>query len=231
MHLRLPGEFNRANALMAGAAAHEMGVPWASAVVAMESVEHVAGRFGVVELGGFSARLALAKNPAGWGAMLDLVCAGSSGGATGSAAPGASGGSTGGAAPGASGGATGGASNDANSGVPAGATPIVVAINARAADGSDPSWLWDVPFERLRGRLVVATGERWRDLSVRLHYAEVEHRTVADPIAAVRTAALHRRGAASPTGDAAASSAPVDVVANYTAFSDLLARAHAGRRT
>ena len=30
------------------------------------------------------------------------------------------------------------------------------AINARVADGRDPSWLWDVPFERLAGRPVVA---------------------------------------------------------------------------
>ena len=27
---------------------------------------------------------------------------------------------------------------------------VVVAVNARAADGRDPSWLWDVPFELLR---------------------------------------------------------------------------------
>ena len=27
--------------------------------------------------------------------------------------------------------------------------PVVVGINARVADGHDPSWLWDVPFERL----------------------------------------------------------------------------------
>jgi hypothetical protein len=27
--------------------------------------------------------------------------------------------------------------------------PIVISINARTADGADPSWLWDVPFERL----------------------------------------------------------------------------------
>ena len=50
--------------------------------------------------------------------------------------------------------------------------PVVVGINARIADGRDPSWLWDVPFERLRGRFVVATGERGRDLAVRLRYAE-----------------------------------------------------------
>jgi UDP-N-acetylmuramyl tripeptide synthase len=83
--------------------------------------------------------------------------------------------------------------------------PVVVAINARVADGKDPSWLWDVPFERLAGRPVVATGERGRDLAVRLHYAEVEHRRVDDLIAAI--------DAAGP-GD-------VDVVANYTTFQAL----------
>ena len=31
-------------------------------------------------------------------------------------------------------------------------TPVVCAINARIADGRDPSWLWDVPYEALRGR-------------------------------------------------------------------------------
>ena len=59
--------------------------------------------------------------------------------------------------------------------------PVVVAINARIADGRDPSWLWDVPFERLAGRLVVASGERSRDLAVRLRYAGVEHRHRARP--------------------------------------------------
>ena len=44
------------------------------------------------------------------------------------------------------------------------AAPVVVGINARAADGPDTSWLWDVPFERLAGRSVVATGDRRLDL-------------------------------------------------------------------
>jgi UDP-N-acetylmuramyl tripeptide synthase len=86
--------------------------------------------------------------------------------------------------------------------------PVVVAINARIADGKDPSWLWDVPFERLRGRFVVATGERSRDLAVRLHYAEVEHLREADLIKAIEAA---------PAGS-------VDVVANYTSFQQLRAR-------
>src|SRR5439155_24321749 len=67
--------------------------------------------------------------------------------------------------------------------------PVVVGINARVADGRDPSWLWDVPFERLRGRLVVATGDRGRDLAVRLRYADVEHTTVPGYREAVRVAA------------------------------------------
>jgi UDP-N-acetylmuramyl tripeptide synthase len=82
--------------------------------------------------------------------------------------------------------------------------PVVVGINSRVADGRDPSWLWDVPFERLRGRLVVATGERGRDLAVRLAYADVEHRFVPGYREAVR----------------AAGGSEVDLAANYTSFQD-----------
>jgi UDP-N-acetylmuramyl tripeptide synthase len=81
--------------------------------------------------------------------------------------------------------------------------PAIVAVNARAADGRDPSWLWDVPFEVLRGRQAIATGERSRDVAVRLHYAGVEHRRVDDLAAALRAA----------PGDGA-----IEVLANYTAF-------------
>ena len=88
-------------------------------------------------------------------------------------------------------------------------SPVAVSINARVADGTDPSWLWDVPFERLAGRPVVATGERYRDLSVRLQYAGVAHRTEADPVRAV--------GLALEDG-----ASVVDVIGNYTAFHDLL---------
>ena len=66
-------------------------------------------------------------------------------------------------------------------------TLIVVAINARGPDGRDPSWLWDVPFEQLAGRNVIATGERATDLAVRLDHAGVEYRkdTRAPLVAAV----------------------------------------------
>jgi UDP-N-acetylmuramyl tripeptide synthase len=87
--------------------------------------------------------------------------------------------------------------------VPAERQHVVVAVNARAADGRDPSWRWDVPFEQLAGRHAVATGERSRDVAVRLRYAGVEHERIDDPAAALTAAA--RRG-------------PVEVLANYTAF-------------
>lgn len=87
--------------------------------------------------------------------------------------------------------------------------PAVLVINAHEADGRDLSWLWDVPFERLRGRQVIASGERATDLAVRLTYAEVEHTIVPDPLQAID---------AMPPG-------PVEVIANYTAFRDLNARA------
>jgi UDP-N-acetylmuramyl tripeptide synthase len=83
---------------------------------------------------------------------------------------------------------------------------LMVAVNARPADGLDTSWLWDVPFERLAPRPVVAAGERAADLGVRLSYAEIAHDTVADPLAALTML---------PPGK-------VDVVANYTAFDRLL---------
>ena len=180
--LALPGRFNRANAVMAASAAGALGVGWEESLRRLGAVDEVAGRFSVVEAGGCTARVMLAKNPAGWRELLDLVSPGD--------------------------------------------LPVVVGINARVADGKDPSWLWDVPFEQLRGRQVVATGERCRDLSVRLRYAEVAHRTVRDEVAALRAATMAR-----PAGrPGAADGVDVDFVGNYTAFTDVLARATSKRR-
>lgn len=83
---------------------------------------------------------------------------------------------------------------------------LVVAVNSRFADGKDPAWLWDVPFELLAGRHVVASGERSRDVAVRLRYAGVEHERV-DSLAAALVAAR---------GDG-----PVEALANYTAFQQM----------
>jgi len=162
--LALPGRANRANAVMAAVTAWHAGVDPAAALRAMAATVTVDGRYREVAVGAATARLLLAKNPAGWLEAFDML------------AP----------APG----------------------PVVVVINARLADGRDPSWLWDVPFERLVGRPVVASGERSRDLAVRLRYAGVDHRRVDDPVAAVETLGA----------------GPVDVVATYTALRDLDAR-------
>ncbi len=89
-----------------------------------------------------------------------------------------------------------------------GIEPVVVAINARIQDGRDPSWLWDVPFEQLANRFVVATGDRGRDLAVRLRYAGVDHVFVTDLAVAARRAETERPGAT------------VDVIGNYSAFQD-----------
>jgi lipid II isoglutaminyl synthase (glutamine-hydrolysing) len=86
--------------------------------------------------------------------------------------------------------------------------PVVTAINARVQDGRDPSWLWDVPFDNLKGRFVVATGERSRDVAVRLRYAGVEHEHVRD-----LTAAVQRAGAVGGTS-------VVDVIGNYSSFQE-----------
>ena len=48
-------------------------------------------------------------------------------------------------------------------------------INARIADGHDPSWLYDVPFEVLRGHRVYCFGDRRLDLATRLDYAGVDY--------------------------------------------------------
>ncbi|HEX6312288.1 MAG TPA: MurT ligase domain-containing protein [Acidimicrobiia bacterium] len=85
---------------------------------------------------------------------------------------------------------------------------VVIAVNARVADGKDPSWLWDVPYELLRGHPVAASGERALDVAVRLRYAEVDHVLEPDPI----------RAAHLLDGD------EVNVIATYTQFSALYRR-------
>ncbi|MGH9105323.1 MAG: MurT ligase domain-containing protein [Acidimicrobiales bacterium] len=199
LHLELPGRCNQANAVTALATVLALGHSPEAALAAMAKVSEVGGRYATMGVAGVEARLLLAKNPAGWVEVFDML------------AP----------APG----------------------PVVVAINARTADGQDPSWLWDVPFERLGGRRVVATGERYLDLAVRLHYAGVEHVRERDLLRAVGAGGACAPGHDDPPGHAAAPGhggagpAPVpaartkvDVVANYTAFHDLLARVRAGSR-
>jgi UDP-N-acetylmuramyl tripeptide synthase len=82
---------------------------------------------------------------------------------------------------------------------------VVLAVNAHVADGRDPSWLWDVPYEMLRGQPVAASGERALDVAVRLDYGDVDHLIEPDPLAA----------AARLPGD------DVTIIASYTQFTHL----------
>ena len=52
---------------------------------------------------------------------------------------------------------------------------LLIVINDLYADGTDVSWLWDVDFERLQGRVAhaVCAGLRAEDMAVRLKYAGV----------------------------------------------------------
>lgn len=86
---------------------------------------------------------------------------------------------------------------------------VVIAVNGQDADGNDLSWLWDVdftPVANLDSARIVASGERAADLAVRLEYAGIQAETVDNPLEAILNM---ERG-------------PVQVLANYTAFRDLL---------
>ena len=174
IRIGLPGGFNRANAGMAAVAAAVMldtvdEGDVDTALGRLDGVTEVAGRFSTIARAGHPVRLLLAKNPAGWTAIFDLLDE------------------------------TGDPGDE-----------VVLSVNARTADGFDTSWLWDVPFERLVGRAVVATGERRLDLAVRLRYAGVEHAVVGGPVSAIDHAATR-----APEG------ARVEFLGNYTAFADL----------
>lgn len=161
IELQLPGRFNAANAAVAAVIALQFGVEIERGLAAMRGIEEVSGRFAPHRVNGRAGTLMLAKNPAGWSELIDLVAPGDA--------------------------------------------PVVIGINARIADGHDPSWLWDVPFERLSGHLVAATGDRRHDLALRLAHAGVEHLTVEDPVVALEQLVGER----------------VDYIGNYTAFQEM----------
>jgi UDP-N-acetylmuramyl tripeptide synthase len=66
---------------------------------------------------------------------------------------------------------------------------LLFAINDLAADGRDVSWLWDVPIEELLpvGSVVLTTGIRGADMSLRLHYAGIESAEIENVASAVDT--------------------------------------------
>jgi len=76
LELSLPGQANRINAAFALAAALDLGCEQRRVVERVQSITQAEGRYGQVLLGGRPARLLLAKNPASWLEMLDLVAGG-----------------------------------------------------------------------------------------------------------------------------------------------------------
>jgi UDP-N-acetylmuramyl tripeptide synthase len=72
--LELPGRFNLANAAMATVAAEAVGaVPASAAARRLRAVTSVSGRFERVRFRGHDLRIMLAKNPAGWSELLQLI--------------------------------------------------------------------------------------------------------------------------------------------------------------
>ena len=86
------------------------------------------------------------------------------------------------------------------------AKEVWVAINSRVADGKDPSWLYDVAFDSLKGRHVRCLGERRVDLATRLLYGGVDCDIVDDEEELLNA------------------QASVTLIANYTAFQEWMAR-------
>jgi UDP-N-acetylmuramyl tripeptide synthase len=165
LDLKLPGAFNRANAAMALTALSMVGVDLQPAVARVNALTSVAGRFSLRRWRSHRFRLLLAKNPAGFAAMLLTL------------------------------------EQDGSN--------VWVAVNARVADGHDPSWLYDVPFELLRGHRVFCLGDRRLDLATRLEYANVDYVVVSDD------------------SSVPVSAEPVALLANYTAFQEWRRRSSA----
>ncbi|MEA2655418.1 MAG: hypothetical protein QOI23_783 [Chloroflexota bacterium] len=92
---------------------------------------------------------------------------------------------------------------------------FLIALNDRKADGTDVSWIWDVDFERLRGkaRALIPGGNRAHDLAVRFKYAGVE----ASPPETDPGKALDALVKATPEGETA------HLLCTYTAMLDLRA--------
>lgn len=98
---------------------------------------------------------------------------------------------------------------------------LAFVLNDRFADGRDVSWIWDVDFERLAGRVerCWAGGDRAPDAALRLRYAGWPA-----PAATARTPAAFLDALAARPGDR-----PVTVLLTYTALLDL--RAELARRS
>ena len=82
---------------------------------------------------------------------------------------------------------------------------IILVLNARAVDGIDTSWLWDISFSALKGHHVIVCGERALDMAYRIHVEGIPVQVAASFEAALSLA---------PGSD-------VSVLSAYTAFFEL----------
>lgn len=104
---------------------------------------------------------------------------------------------------------------------------LLIMINDNLADGTDISWLWDVDFERLAGRVewVIAAGTRAADMALRLKYAglDMARVQVEETTSRALTAALQK----TPAGDT------LCLLPTYTAMldvrSEMARRGYVGR--
>ncbi len=92
---------------------------------------------------------------------------------------------------------------------------LMIVINDLFADGTDVSWLWDVDFEMLAGRVqfAVTSGLRAADMAVRLKYAGVDSRLIT--VEADSAKALQRALEEIPEGDT------LYLLPTYTAMLDV----------
>lgn len=95
--------------------------------------------------------------------------------------------------------------------------PAMIIINDNIADGTDISWLWDVDFEILPGKVssVVVSGTRAEDMAMRLKYAGVDPAQVPIDIEKDLWTALQSALARIPPGDT------LYVLPTYTAMLEL----------
>ena len=86
---------------------------------------------------------------------------------------------------------------------------VIIAINDKANDGRDVSWLWDVDFDKIADEnllTLTTTGIRLYDISLRFKYADVKVDMITRDMADAVTAALKTE------------SEVVYVLVNYTAL-------------
>ncbi|KJF18942.1 MurT ligase domain-containing protein [Acidithrix ferrooxidans] len=73
VHVGLPGHFNACNGALAAILGIEWGLSPEDALLSVSKVRTVAGRYDTIEHKGLSLTTLMAKNPAGWQALIDML--------------------------------------------------------------------------------------------------------------------------------------------------------------